>query len=77
MEGSRGYLADEARKFRDAVRQVDRANSVRDVAGLFQTSERTIWRLIKAGGLKAERLGPRCVRIFDSEIARYRATVGA
>ena len=73
MQAQAGYIAEEARKFRDVVRQIDRANSVGAVATLFQTSERTIWRLIRRGDLKAERLGPRCVRIFDSEIARFRA----
>ena len=55
------------------ARMIDHANSVRDVAGIFGTSERHIWRLIKRGDLKAERLGPRCIRVFDSEIVRYRA----
>lgn len=56
-------------------RTLDRANKIRDVAAMFDTSERHIWRLIKRGELKAERLGPRCVRVFDSEIARYRASL--
>jgi predicted DNA-binding transcriptional regulator AlpA len=56
-------------------RALDRANRVRDVAKIFDTSERHIWRLIKRGELKAERLGPRCVRVFDSEIARYRESL--
>jgi excisionase family DNA binding protein len=55
----------------------DRANRVRDVADIFGTSERHVWRLIKSGQLKAERLGVRCVRIFDSEIARYRESLRA
>ena len=53
----------------------DRANRVRDVADIFGTSERHVWRLIKSGQLKAERLGARCVRVFDSEIARYRESL--
>ena len=59
---------------REALAQ-DRANRIRDVADRFGTSERHIWRLIKAGLLKAESLGPRCTRIFDSEIARYRQSL--
>jgi len=55
----------------------DRANRVRDVADIFGTSERHVWRLIKSGQLKAERLGVRCVRVFDSEIARYRESLRA
>jgi excisionase family DNA binding protein len=57
------------------VREIDHANSVRDVAAIFGTSERHIWRLIRNGELRAEHLGPRCTRIFDSEIARYRASL--
>ena len=53
----------------------DRANSVRQVAEIFCVSERHVWRLIKSGNLKSERLGARCVRIFDSEINRYRETL--
>src|SRR6186713_1287954 len=53
----------------------DRANRVRDVADIFGTSERHVWRPIKSGQLKAERLGARCVRVFDSEIARYRESL--
>ena len=49
------------------ARMIDHANSVRDVAGIFGTSERHIWRLIKRGDLKAERLSARCIRVFDSE----------
>ena len=52
----------------------DRANRVRDVADIFGTSERHVWRLIKSGQLKAERLGARCVRVFDS---RSRGTAKA
>jgi predicted DNA-binding transcriptional regulator AlpA len=53
-------------------RALDRARKVPEVAEIFGTSARHIWRLIKAGELKAERLSPRCVRVFDSEIVRYR-----
>ena len=59
----------------DAQAQPDRANKVRQVADIFGTSERHIWRLIADRKLKADRLGPRCVRIFDSEITRYRASL--
>jgi excisionase family DNA binding protein len=55
--------------------RLDRANRVRQVAEIFGTSERHIWRLIHRGELKAERLGARCVRVFDSEIARYRQSL--
>jgi predicted DNA-binding transcriptional regulator AlpA len=51
----------------------DRAYRVRQVAVIFDTSERQVWRMIASGELRAERLSTRCVRIFDSEIARYRA----
>jgi excisionase family DNA binding protein len=57
------------------IARPDRANRIRQVAELFNTSERHIWRLIADGKLRADRLGPRCVRIFDSEIARYRASL--
>lgn len=53
----------------------DRANRVREVAEIFGTSERHIWRLIRSGALRAERLGARCVRVFDSEIERYRTSL--
>lgn len=59
----------------DRHRNVDAAYRVRDVAKIFDTSERHIWRLIKRGDLKAERLGLRCIRVFESEIARYRSTL--
>lgn len=55
--------------------RIDQANTVRDVAGILRTSERHVWRLLKSGDLKAKRLGKRCVRIFDSEIERYRQTL--
>jgi predicted DNA-binding transcriptional regulator AlpA len=51
---------------------VDRAWKVRQVAELFDMTERTVWRMIAAGELKAERLSARCTRIFDSEIERFR-----
>ena len=57
------------------IARPDRANRIRQVAELFNTSERHICRLIADGKLRADRLGPRCVRIFDSEIARYRASL--
>lgn len=57
------------------IARPDRADRIRQVAELFNTSERHIWRLIADGKLRADRLGPRCVRIFDSEIARYRASL--
>ena len=65
--------AEKARRQRQS--EHDRANRVRDVADIFGTSERHVWRLIKSGQLKAERLGARCVRVFDSEIARYRESL--
>ena len=64
-----------AEKLRRQRGEHDRANRVRDVADIFGTSERQVWRLIKSGQLKAERLGARCVRVFDSEIARYRESL--
>ena len=64
-----------AEKLRQRQSEHDRANRVRDVADIFGTSERHVWRLIKSGQLKAERLGARCVRVFDSEIARYRESL--
>jgi excisionase family DNA binding protein len=57
------------------ARPLDRARKVREVAEVFGTSERHIRRLIKGGQLRAERLGVRCVRVFDSEIERYRASL--
>ena len=58
---------------RRLARDIDHANSVRDVARILDVSDRTVWRWVRAGELKAERLSPRCLRIFDSEIARFRA----
>jgi excisionase family DNA binding protein len=55
----------------------DRANRVREVARILDTSERQIWRLIEQGRIRAERHGPRTVRIWDSEIARFRAACAA
>jgi excisionase family DNA binding protein len=55
------------------IEQRDRANRIRQVAEILNTSERQVWRLIADGRMKAERFGPRCVRIWDSEIARFRA----
>jgi excisionase family DNA binding protein len=57
------------------IARPDRANRIRQVAEIFNTSERHIWRLIADGKLRADRLGPRCVRIFDSEIIRFRASL--
>jgi excisionase family DNA binding protein len=51
----------------------DRANKIRQVADRCQTSERQVWRWIAEGKLKAVRLGPRCIRVWDSEIDRFRA----
>ena len=55
------------------IEQRDRANRIRQVAEILNTSERQVWRLIADGKMQAERFGPRCVRIGDSEIARFRA----
>jgi len=68
METAIGIRAEQAR----LVRALDVGNSVKDVAGIFGVSDRSIWRWIKDGEIKAERLSPRCVRIFDSEISRFR-----
>ncbi len=65
-------IAQQAKRFSQVAAEIDRAHSVRDVAAMFGVSERQIWRLIKSGDLQAERLGARCVRIFDSEIAQFR-----
>jgi len=73
MNGLNEAAPDKARRQRG---EHDRAHRVRDVADIFGTSERHVWRLIKSGQLKAERLGARCVRVFDSEIARYRESLG-
>lgn len=59
------------------IARPDKANKIRQVADIFQTSERQIWRWIAEGKIKAERHGPRCVRIWDSEIARVRAACAA
>jgi predicted DNA-binding transcriptional regulator AlpA len=74
MNGLNEITADKPRRQRG---DHDRANRVRDVADIFGTSERHVWRLIASGQLKAERLGARCVRVFDSEIARYRESLRA
>ena len=54
------------------VEAQDRAYRVSEIAELFGMSERHVWRLIRRGDLKAERLSVRCIRIFESEISRYR-----
>jgi len=61
----------------DVVERRDRANRVRQVAEILNTSERQVWRLIADGKLKAERFAPRCVRVWDSEITRFRAACAA
>jgi len=60
--GNRGAISNEP----------DRARRISEVAKVFDTSERNIWRLIKRRELNAVRIGMRCVRVFDSELARYR-----
>ena len=55
----------------NAVRDTDRANRIRAVADRLAVSPRQVWRLIEDGKLRADRLGPRCTRIFDSEIERF------
>jgi predicted DNA-binding transcriptional regulator AlpA len=49
----------------------DRARRIRGVAERLDISERQAWRLVKDGKIKASKLGPRCTRVFDSEIERY------
>jgi excisionase family DNA binding protein len=55
----------------------DRAYRIRQVAEILNTSERQIWRFIADRRLRADKLGPRCVRIFDSELARFLASIRA
>jgi excisionase family DNA binding protein len=65
----------ELRAEQAATRREDRAHRVSQVAELFGMSTRHVWRLIERGDLRAERLSARCIRIFDSEIARYRESL--
>jgi excisionase family DNA binding protein len=53
----------------------DRGHKYREVAEILNISERQVIRLARSGALKVTRMGPRCVRIFDSAIDSYLANV--
>ena len=48
----------------------DRGNSISETAQALRLSERTIWRQIRAGEIKAVRVSARRVVVTDSEINR-------
>jgi excisionase family DNA binding protein len=52
------------------TRQLDRLRTIRETAGILQTSERTVRRLIASGELCAHRFH-RLVRIADADIAAF------
>lgn len=51
--------------------------SVRDAAESLGVTEKTIRNWIAAGHIKADRVGPRLIRIPSSELARIGTPVGA
>jgi excisionase family DNA binding protein len=57
------------------VRDRGRAHRYREVAQKFNCSERHVIRLVRGGQLRADRLGPRVVRIFDDSIDEYLASI--
>ena len=54
------------------VRPVTKLRTIAETAELFNTSTRTVRRLIESGALPVHRLG-RSVRISDSDIATFLA----
>ena len=54
------------------VRSVTKLRTIAETAELFNTSTRTVRRLIESGALPVHRLG-RSVRISDSDIATFLA----
>ena len=69
-------MLSEKEKARRALQsERDRAYRVREVAALWGCSERHVWRMISSGALRSERLGARCVRVFASELDRYRESL--
>lgn len=60
-------------------RNVDRGNSIEDVAQRLSLSKETVRRLISGGQLRAVRISARRLIVMDSEIANYvsRKTVAA
>jgi excisionase family DNA binding protein len=52
-----------------------RAHRYREVAEILNCSERHVIRLVRQGALRADRLGPRVIRIFDDSIDQYVASV--
>ena len=54
----------------EASRPRGRAHRYREVAEILNCSERSVIRLVRQGLLRADRIGPRVVRIFDSAARR-------
>ena len=44
--------------------------TIREYAETRKVSERTVWRLIKAGKLRVEHISPHCVRIHLTKVVR-------
>jgi|GEM_PF-884852 len=59
----------------EASRPRGRAHRYREVAEILNCSERSVIRLVRQGLLRADRIGPRLVRIFDDSIDQYVASV--
>jgi excisionase family DNA binding protein len=59
----------------EASRPRGRAHRYREVAEILNCSERSVIRLVRQGLLRADRIGPRVVRIFDDSIDQYAASV--
>jgi excisionase family DNA binding protein len=59
----------------EASRPRGRAHRYREVAEILNCSERSVIRLVRQGLLRADRIGPRVVRIFDDSIDQYVASV--
>jgi excisionase family DNA binding protein len=54
-------------------RPVAKLHTIDDVAELFNTSSRTVRRLVASGTLPVHRLGGRLIRISDADIAAFLA----
>lgn len=49
---------------------------VSDVAERLNVTPRYVWRLISEGRLTVVKLGPRCTRVAESEVARFLSSSG-
>jgi excisionase family DNA binding protein len=54
-------------------RSVTKLHTIDEAAELFNTSSRTVRRLVASGALPVHRLGGRLIRISDADIAAFLA----